>query len=42
VKNAVESAQKAYESAVSGARRVAGPLGEKVGSMLGGECGVDS
>ncbi len=36
VKNAVEGATKAYEQAMSGAKRVAGPLGERAGSMLGG------
>lgn len=37
VKAAVESAQKAYESAVGGAKRVAGPVGDSVGRLLGGE-----
>ncbi|KAJ9102940.1 hypothetical protein QFC19_004496 [Naganishia cerealis] len=35
VKAAVESATKAYESAVGGAKRVAGPVGESVGRLLG-------
>lgn len=37
VKAAVESATKAYESAVGGAKRVAGPVGDSVGRLLGGE-----
>lgn len=37
VKAAVESANKAYDNALGSAKRVAGPIGEKVGSMLGGE-----
>jgi F-type H+-transporting ATPase subunit g len=36
VKNAVEGATKAYEQAMSGAKRVAGPLGDRAGAMLGG------
>lgn len=38
VKAAMESATKMYDSAVAGASRVAGPVGQRVGSMLGGEC----
>jgi len=37
VKQAVESASKAYDSALGNAKRVAGPVGEKVGNMLGCE-----
>ncbi|KAJ9108782.1 hypothetical protein QFC21_000102 [Naganishia friedmannii] len=36
VKAAVESATKAYESAVGGAKRVAGPVGDSMGRLLGG------
>jgi hypothetical protein len=36
VKNAVESASKAYDNAIGTAKRVAGPLGERAGNMLGG------
>ncbi|KAJ9115641.1 hypothetical protein QFC20_000968 [Naganishia adeliensis] len=36
VKAAVESATKAYESAVGGVKRVAGPVGDSVGRLLGG------
>ena len=38
VKAAVESATKAYDNALGSAKRVAGPIGERVGSMMGGEC----
>jgi len=41
VKQAVESASKAYDSALGNAKRVAGPVGEKVGNMLGCEWNVD-
>ncbi|KAG7531625.1 hypothetical protein FFLO_04209 [Filobasidium floriforme] len=36
VKAAVESATKAYDNALGSAKRVAGPIGERVGSMMGG------
>jgi hypothetical protein len=37
VKAAAESASKAYDNALGSAKRVAGPVGEKVGNMLGCE-----
>ncbi|KAK4683774.1 F-type H+-transporting ATPase subunit g, partial [Tremellales sp. Uapishka_1] len=36
VKKAVEASQKAYQQSAETVKRVAGPLGERVGGMLGG------
>lgn len=39
-KQAMESAAKYYNSAADGAKRVAGPVTEKLGGMLGGELNI--
>jgi F-type H+-transporting ATPase subunit g len=38
VKQAVEQASALYNQGAAAVQRVAGPVGDKVGSLLGGEC----
>lgn len=39
-KSAAESASKAYEAALGNAKRIGGPITEKIGNMLGSKSGV--
>lgn len=38
VQKAVENAQKAYAQTAATLKKAAGPVGEKIGSALGGAC----
>jgi len=40
VQKAVENAQKAFAQTQAAVSKVAGPVGQKVGNALGGECGM--